>query len=158
MNYWLMKSEPTTFSIQHLAKAPKQTTHWEGVRNYQARNMLRDQMQVGDLAFFYHSNATPPGIAGIVEIVRAGYPDFSAFEANSKYYDADSHPDKPRWFMVDVQLKQIFPKLLPLDTLKQHPTLHNMRLLQKGNRLSVMPVSHEEWHFIATGLANIPLL
>ncbi len=148
MNYWLLKSEPEAFSIDHLAARPKQTEHWDGVRNYQARNMLRDEMKVGDLAFFYHSNCNPPGIVGIVEIVRAGYPDFTAFEANSKYFDPDSNPDKPRWYMVDIKLKQKFQRMLSLDELKQQPELHHMQLLKKGNRLSVMPILAEHWQQI----------
>jgi predicted RNA-binding protein with PUA-like domain len=148
MNYWLIKSEPEAFSIDDLAAKPNQTEHWDGVRNYQARNMLRDQMKVGDLAFFYHSNCTPPGIIGIVEIVREGYPDFTAFEANSKYYDPDSKPDNPRWFMVDVKLKQKFKRLISLEELKQQSKLQDMQLLKKGNRLSVMPVTAEQWQII----------
>lgn len=148
MNYWLMKSEPETFSIDDLAARPKQTEPWDGVRNYQARNMLRGQMKKGDLAFFYHSNCTPPGIVGVVEIVKEGYPDFSAFEANSKYYDPASKADNPRWFMVDVQLKQKFKRLISLDELKQNPELQAMQLLRKGNRLSVMPVTAEQWAVI----------
>jgi len=148
MNYWLMKSEPEAFSIDDLAKKTSQTEPWDGVRNYQARNMLRDQMKKGDLAFFYHSNCTPPGIVGVVEIVKEGYPDFSAFEANSKYYDPASKPDNPRWFMVDVQLKQKFKRLISLDELKKNPELQAMQLLRKGNRLSIMPVTAEQWNII----------
>lgn len=150
MNFWLMKSEPDAFSIDDLIQRPRQTEHWDGVRNYQARNMLRDQMQVGDLAFFYHSNCTPPGIAGIVEIVCEGYPDITAFHPESKYYDPKSTRDNPRWFMVDVKFKEKFERLLSLDELKQHPELAEMQLLKKGNRLSILPVSPAEWHFILT--------
>lgn len=148
MNYWLMKSEPEAFSIDDLATRPNQIEHWDGVRNYQARNMLRDQMKKGDLAFFYHSNCNPPGIVGIVEIVKDGYPDFTAFEANSKYYDPDSKPDKPRWFMVDVQLKRKFKRIISLEELKLQPELQDMQLLKKGNRLSIMSVTGEQWQFI----------
>lgn len=148
MNYWLIKSEPEAFSIDDLAAKPNQTEHWDGVRNYQARNMLRDQMKVGDLAFFYHSNCTPPGIVGIVAIVKEGYPDFTAFEANSKYYDPDNKPDNPRWFMVDVKLKQKFKRLISLEELKQQPELQAMQLLRKGNRLSIMPITQEQWQVI----------
>jgi predicted RNA-binding protein with PUA-like domain len=148
MNYWLLKSEPEAFSINDLAARPNQTEHWDGVRNYQARNMLRDQMKVGDLAFFYHSNCTPPGIVGVVEIVKEGYPDFTAFEANGKYYDSDSKPDKPRWFMVDVKFKRKFKRLINLDELRQQPTLLDMQLLKKGNRLSIVPMTLEQWQTI----------
>ncbi|GAB4393708.1 MAG: EVE domain-containing protein [Gammaproteobacteria bacterium] len=146
--YWLMKSEPDTFSIDDLSTLPHQTEHWDGVRNYQARNMMRDQMQVGDLAFFYHSNCNPPGIVGIVEIVKAGYPDYTAFDSHSKYFDPKSTPSNPRWFMVDVKFKRKFKQLISLEQLKQHSALYDMRLLQKGNRLSVMPVTSDEWHYI----------
>lgn len=148
MNYWLMKSEPSTFSIYDLKNKPNQTEHWDGVRNYQARNMMRDQMKCGDLAFFYHSNCTPPGIVGIVEIVKEGYPDFTAFDPQSDYYDPKSHPDNPRWFMVDVKLKTIFPEIITLEKLKTYPPLEEMVVLRKGNRLSITPVSKEEWDFI----------
>lgn len=155
MNYWLMKSEPEAFSIDDLAKKTSQTEPWDGVRNYQARNMLRDQMKKGDLAFFYHSNCTPPGIAGVVEIVKEGYPDFSAFEANSKYYDPASKPDNPRWFMVDVKFKQKFNRLISLDELKQQPELQEMQLLKKGNRLSILPITSEQWDLIVNLVAKL---
>ena len=155
MNYWLMKSEPEAFSIDDLAKKTSQTEPWDGVRNYQARNMLRDQMKKGDLAFFYHSNCTPPGIVGIVEIVKEGYPDFSAFEANSKYYDPASKPDNPRWFMVDVKFKQKFNRLISLDELKQQPELQEMQLLKKGNRLSILPITSEQWDLIVNLVAKL---
>lgn len=148
MKYWLMKSEPETFSIEDLAQRPQQTEHWDGVRNYQARNMMRDQMRKGDLVFFYHSNCQPPGIAGIAEVVREAYPDFTAFDPESQYYDPKSTREKPRWFMVDVRFKEKFKRLISLDELRQYPELANMRLLQKGNRLSVMEVSKAEWEFI----------
>ncbi|MDF2867895.1 MAG: hypothetical protein K0S11_1365, partial [Gammaproteobacteria bacterium] len=155
MNYWLMKSEPESFSIDDLAARPRQTEPWDGVRNYQARNMLRDQMKKGDLAFFYHSNCNPPGIVGIVEIVKEGYPDFSAFEANSKYYDPASKPDNPRWFMVDVKFKQKFNRLISLDELKQQPELPEMQLLKKGNRLSILPITTEQWGLIVNLAAKL---
>lgn len=145
MNYWLMKSEPDVYGIDDLATAKQQTCHWEGVRNYQARNFMRDQMQVGDLAFFYHSNAKPPGIAGIVKVVTAGYPDHTAFDPLAKYFDPKSDPDNPRWYMVDVQLQRKFKTLLSLDQLRQNPKLAGMKLLSKGNRLSVMPVEKKFW-------------
>lgn len=150
MRYWLMKSEPSTFSIYDLQNKPDQTEHWDGVRNYQARNMMRDQMKTGDLAFFYHSNCTPPGLVGIVEIVKEGYPDFTAFNPESDYYDPKSQPDSPRWFMVDVKLKEIFPQIITLETLKSYPPLEQMVVLRKGNRLSITPVSKQEWEFIVS--------
>jgi len=148
MKYWLMKSEPSCFSLDDLSQAPKQTTCWDGVRNYQARNFMRDEMRVGDLVFFYHSNCQPPGIVGIAEVVRAAYPDFTAWDPDSEHPDMKSTPDKPRWFMVDIQFRQKFAHFLALDALKHHPELSKMPLLRKGNRLSVLPVSSEEWEFI----------
>jgi len=148
MNYWLLKSEPNAFSINDLKKMPDQTEHWDGVRNYQARNLLRDQLQVGDRAFFYHSNCETPGIVGIVEVVRAGYPDHTAFDPHSNHFDPKSDPAKPRWFMVDVKYVRHTRRLMPLAELKQHPELENMPLLQKGNRLSVSPVTEQQWHYI----------
>lgn len=146
--YWLMKSEPDTFGINDLIARPKKTEHWDGVRNYQARNMMRDQMKIGDLAFFYHSNATPPGIVGIVEVTREAYPDHTQFDPNSKYYDPKASKDNPRWFMVDVTFKKKFPRMITLDELKQIPALSDMALVRKGNRLSIMPVSAAEWETI----------
>lgn len=153
MRYWLMKSEPDVFGIDHLAERPQQTEPWDGVRNYQARNMMRDQMQVGDLALFYHSNTKPPGIVGIVEISRAGYPDHTAFDPDDPHYDPKSDPDNPRWFMVDVTLQRRLARKITLDELKANPELSEMRLVQKGNRLSVMPVEADEWRTIL-GLEN----
>lgn len=148
MRYWLMKSEPDVFGIDHLAERPGQTEPWDGVRNYQARNMMRDQMQVGDQAFFYHSNTKPPGIVGIVEISRAGYPDHTAFDPEDPHFDPRSDPDKPRWFMVDVTLQRRLQRKITLDELRSRPELADMRLVQKGNRLSVMPVEEHEWQAI----------
>jgi len=148
MRYWLMKSEPTTFSLDDLAGKPEQTYHWEGVRNYQARNMLRDEMNVGDLAFFYHSNCKEPAIVGIMEIVKAGYPDFYAFDPNSRYFDPKSDAQNPRWFMVDVKFVQKLPVPISLKTLKQRPELAELALVRRGNRLSLMPVSAEQWQCI----------
>lgn len=145
MNYWLFKSEPETFSIDALIKSPKQTTHWEGVRNFQVRNMLRDDMKIGDLAFFYHSNCTPPGITGIVEIVKNGYPDYSAWDPKSKYFDPKSTPQKPLWYMVDVKFIKKFDRLITLEELKIHPSLQAMQVTRRGNRLSISPVSKAEW-------------
>lgn len=150
MSYWLMKTEPSTFGIDHLAKAPKKTTRWDGVRNFQARNMLRDEMKRGDEAFLYHSSTDVPGIAGIVEIAKAGYPDPTAFERGHHHYDPDSDPAQPRWFMVDVRLKRKFSRVITLQELRAHEKkqLKDMVLLRRGNRLSITPVSDAEWRFI----------
>lgn len=148
MNYWLFKSEPDVFGIDHLMRMPKRTEHWDGVRNYQARNMMRDDMRKGDLAFFYHSNCAEPGIVGIVEVVREGYPDFTAFDPDTKYFDPKSDPDNPRWYMVDVRFKRRLKRTVTLAELKEYPELEGMPLVRKGNRLSVMPVAPEHWEFI----------
>jgi predicted RNA-binding protein with PUA-like domain len=143
--YWLMKSEPSVFSIDDLAKEPKKTAYWDGVRNYQARNFMRDEMKKGDLVLFYHSNTEPPCVVGVCEVVKEGYPDFTAFDPESKYYDPKSSDEKPRWFMVDVKLKKKFKKPVTLAEIKKNKKLQNMRLVQKGNRLSVMPVEKKEF-------------
>lgn len=156
MNHWLIKSEPSCFSIDDLRAAPQQTSPWDGVRNYQARNFMRDVMRVHDQLFFYHSNTATPGIVGIAEVVREAYPDDTAWDPSSEHPDPQSTPENPRWFMVDVRFKQKFPHLISLEMLKKQPTLHNMRLLQKGNRLSVLPVSTEEWMFILTLVKKEP--
>jgi predicted RNA-binding protein with PUA-like domain len=150
VNYWLLKSEPDEFSIDDLKK--NKTTHWDGVRNYQARNMMRDQMKKGDLAFFYHSNTDVPGIVGVMKVVREGYPDHTAFDLDDKHYDPKSDPDKPRWFMVDLRYMRKFKKTIPLAVLREFAgkELADMALLRKGNRLSVMPVSKDQWEFITT--------
>jgi len=147
MNYWLMKSEPDVFGVADLKSRPRQTEHWDGVRNYQARNFLR-AMQSGDEAFFYHSSCAEPGVAGIVRIVRAAYPDPSALDPKSPFYDARSTPEIPVWFMVDVKLVREMKRLIPLSELKTNAALKNMRLVQRGNRLSVMPVAAREWNAI----------
>ena len=147
MNYWLMKSEPDVFGIADLKSRPRQTEHWDGVRNYQARNFLR-AMQRGDQAFFYHSSCAEPGVAGIVQIVRAAYPDPSAFDLKSPFHDPRSTPEKPVWFMVDVKLVRELKRIIPLSELKANAALKNMRLVQRGNRLSVMPVAAKEWNTI----------
>ncbi len=147
MKYWLMKSEPSCFSIEDLKQSSKQTAHWDGVRNYQARNFMRD-MQIGDKVFFYHSNCQPPGIVGIAEVIKTAYPDFTAWDPNSEHPDPKSTQENPRWFMVDIFFKQTFPKILALEELKRYPQLDKMLLLRKGNRLSVLPVSEKEWCFI----------
>jgi predicted RNA-binding protein with PUA-like domain len=150
MRHWLMKTEPATFAIDDLAAAPRMTTSWEGVRNFQARNMLRDDMKVGDQAFLYHSSCPEPGIAGIIEVVRAGYPDPSAGNRNSPYYDAKSLQNKPVWYTVDVRMAQRWPAVLPLSALREHAAgkLDGMLLLRRGNRLSITPVDAAHWKFI----------
>ncbi|EAR21346.1 EVE domain-containing protein [Nitrococcus mobilis] len=148
MSYWVMKSEPSVYGIDDLAAQPSQTDHWEGVRNYQARNMLRDQMRPGDLALLYHSNCPQPGVVGIMEIVRAGYPDHTAFDPESKYFDPKSDPDRPRWYMVDVRFKRRLARTIPLTELKANPALAETPLIRRGNRLSIMPVSAEHWQAI----------
>lgn len=142
-----MKSEPESFSIHDLAKALKQTTCWDGVRNYQARNFMRD-MKVGELAFFYHSNANPPAIAGIIEIVRAAYPDHTAFDPDDHHYDPKSLPTKPTWEMVDVKFVSAFETPLSLNELRENSKLQAMELLRTGSRLSVQPVRANEWKTI----------
>ena len=151
MRYWLMKSEPDEFSIDDLAAAPKQTTPWFGVRNYQARNFMRDQMQVGDRAFFYHSSCPEPGIAGVAEVAGAAYPDATQFDPKSEYYDAKSTPAAPRWLNVDVRLVEKTP-FVHLAELRAHPALAAMRTLKPGNRLSITPVTPAEWAFITKRL------
>ena len=142
--YWLMKSEPGVFSIEDLARSPKQTTGWDGVRNYQARNFMR-VMAVGDQVLFYHSNAEPPAVVGIAEVVRTVYPDETQFDKTSHHYDPASVPASPRWEMVDIQHRQTFKTSLSLDRLRQEPKLKGMVLLRKGSRLSVQPVTEAEW-------------
>ena len=148
MRYWLMKSEPDVFSLDDLEAAPQKTEHWDGVRNYQARNMMRDQMKKGDLIFFYHSSCKRPGIVGIAQVVREGYPDDTAFDPASRYYDPKSDPDNPRWYRVDVKFKRKLKRILSLEELKTMPELEGMSLLQKGSRLSIMPVTAEHWEAI----------
>jgi predicted RNA-binding protein with PUA-like domain len=150
MGYWLMKSEPDVFGIEHLKKRPKRTEPWDGVRNYQARNMLRDQMREGDLAFFYHSNCAEPGIVGIMKIVREGYPDATQFDRDAKYYDPASDPAQPRWYRVDVQYVRHLARPVTLAELKAYADgpLSGLPLLRRGNRLSVMPVTADQWAFI----------
>ena len=152
MNHWLLKTEPTSFGIEDLAKAKAGTTTWDGVRNYQARNMLRDQIKRGDLAFFYHSSCKVPGITGVVEIVKAGYPDSTAFDRRDPHFDPDSDPASPTWYMVDVRLKRKFRHVITLTDLRTHAgsALRSLQLLKRGNRLSVMPVTKQEWDFILT--------
>ncbi|MEJ2326153.1 MAG: EVE domain-containing protein [Chromatiaceae bacterium] len=150
MANWLMKSEPEVFGIDHLAARPDQTEPWDGVRNYQARNMMRDQMKLGDQVLFYHSNCAEPGIVGIMEVAREGYPDHTAFDPKSDHYDPKSEPERPRWFMVDVRYVRHLKRNIPLGELKQYEDgpLSGLPLVRKGNRLSVMPVTPEQWDFI----------
>ncbi len=143
--YWLFKSEADCYSIDHLAREKQQTTFWDGVRNYQARNMLRDDVQVGDRVLFYHSGCDPLVIAGTAEVVRAGYPDHTAFEPDQQHYDPKSDPDNPTWYMVDIQLLQKFPQPVTRDMLKETRDLSKMIVLQRGSRLSVQPVTEAEW-------------
>lgn len=153
MRYWLMKSEPTDCSIDDLVALPKQTVAWYGVRNYQARNFMRNQMNISDGVLFYHSNCKQPGIAGLARVSAPAYPDTTQFDLKSKYFDAKATPEQPRWFNVDVQLvKKI--ALIPLDELRKHPELENMRTLQRGNRLSITPLDPAEWTFITTRLVR----
>jgi predicted RNA-binding protein with PUA-like domain len=146
MNYWLMKSEPDTFSIDNLKQKKREA--WDGVRNYQARNFMRDGMRVGDGVFFYHSNCAEPGIAGVAEVASDAYPDPSQFDPKSKYFDAASSRDNPRWMLVDVKFVRKLKRVITLDELKNHAKLAEMTLLRKGNRLSVMPVDAKDWRYI----------
>lgn len=147
-NYWLMKSEPDVFGIDHLAASPNQTTKWEGVRNYQARNYMRDSMKVGDGILFYHSNANPLCIAGTAIVASEPYPDPTQFDPDSDYFDATTPPDNPRWILVDVKLAQIFPAPVLRETLQQTSGLESMIVLQRGTRLSIHPVTASEWRII----------
>ncbi|MEK7436490.1 MAG: EVE domain-containing protein [Pseudomonadota bacterium] len=151
MRYWLMKSEPEEFSIDDLARAPRRGSAWFGVRNYQARNFMRDQMQIGDQFLFYHSSCPEPGIAGLAEVCTAAYPDATQFDPESKYYDAKATRENPRWVNVDVRfIKKT--RLLGLTELREHKALAGMRLLARGNRLSITPVDPGEWKFITSKL------
>ena len=147
--YWLIKTEPGCFSIDDLAKQKNQTTHWDGVRNYRARNIMRDEMKKGDKVLFYHSNAEPPAAAGICEIVKEGYPDFTAFDPDDMHYDPKSKNDSPTWFMVDIKFVKKFKREVTLAEIKSNKKLQKMNLVQPGNRLSVMPVTKEEFEEIA---------
>ena len=149
MNYWLIKSEPDAFSIDDLKNSPGKKDHWDGIRNYQARNFMRDDMRKGDQVLFYHSNCKEPGIVGIAEIVSGAYPDHTAFDANGKYFDPKSDPENPRWLMVDVRYKRKTRRLISLAELKTYADqLENFALVRRGNRLSIMPVSKAHWDFI----------
>ena len=149
MRHWLVKSEPNVFSIDDLAECPGQTRWWKHVRNYQARNFMRDDMQVGDKVFFYHSNIDIPAIVGLAEIASKPYPDPDAFDPTSRYYDAKSDPDDPRWFLVDIRLVSRLEHPISLKTIKTHlEPLGDLPLIRRGNRLSVMPVAPEQWEYI----------
>jgi len=148
MKYWLMKSEPDTFGIDDLKNMPGQTEHWDGVRNYQARNMMRDDMKKGDQIFFYHSNCEVPGIVGIAKVVKESYPDFTSWDPESNYYDPKSSEENPRWFMVDVKFVKKFKRTISLAELKADPALEDMPLVQKGSRLSIMPITEQQWEYI----------
>lgn len=152
--YWLVKSEPDVFSFDDLLKAPKKTTHWDGVRNYQARNIMRDDMKKGDGVFFYHSSADPTGIVGICEVVKEAYPDHTAFDAKDPHFDPKSKKDAPTWYMVDLKAVKKLPRLVTLAELKGVKGLEKMVLLQRGSRLSVQPVTAKEWE-IVTELAGV---
>ncbi len=145
VKYWLVKTEPEVFSWEDLKKSKSQTTYWDGVRNYQARNFLRDEMKKGDLVLFYHSNAEPLAVMGICEVVREGYPDHTQFDPDNKHYDPKADPKNPTWYMVDIKLKKEFKHPVTLDEIKSNPKLKNMKLIQRGNRLSIMPVTKEEF-------------
>ncbi|MBX9586062.1 MAG: EVE domain-containing protein [Gammaproteobacteria bacterium] len=150
MKYWLFKSEPSCFSVDDLAKRPNQITGWDGVRNYQARNMMRDDMKEGDQGFFYHSSCDEPGIVGLVQIVKSFYPDDTQFDPDSDHFDPKSSPADPRWGMVDVKLLKKFDRVLTLGELRDHPHLSSMVILRKGNRLSVTPIASEEYRVICS--------
>jgi predicted RNA-binding protein with PUA-like domain len=154
MRYWLMKSEPSVVGIDDVLAMPNKTVDWWGVRNYQARNFMRDQMQVGDKVFFYHSSCPEPGIAGIAEVAKKAYPDRMQFDPKSPYYDPKSTPENPRWMNVDVKIVKK-TRLVHIDELKAHEELQHMRTLQKGNRLSITPVDPKEWKFICEKLLGI---
>jgi predicted RNA-binding protein with PUA-like domain len=146
--YWLFKSEPSAFGIEHLAKAARQTAPWDGVRNYQARNYLRDDVQVGDRVLFYHSREAPLGIFGTMEVVKSGYPDHTAFDPQSKYFDPGSRPDTPRWYMVNVKLIQRFPHPITREQLAENKVTAEMLVMRRGMRLSIQPVTESEWRAV----------
>ncbi|PJZ69799.1 EVE domain-containing protein [Leptospira perolatii] len=153
MNYWLFKTEPETFSIDDLHNSPGEIAPWEGVRNYQARNYLRDQVKKKDLVLFYHSSTKPTAIVGIAEVAKEGFPDHFAFDPKHKYHDPKSNPEKPTWYMVNVKFKEKFSRPITLEELKSHGKLKGMVLLQKGGRLSIQPVTREQFTYIC-GLAG----
>ena len=148
MKYWLLKSEPDVFSLEDLKNCPNQTEPWDGIRNYQARNLIRDEMKLGDQAFFYHSRQAEPAIVGTVKVVREAYPDHTSWDLSSKYFDEKSSPENPRWLMVDVQFENEFSRPVTLKELRSLPELKEMFLLRKGMRLSIQPVTEEEFRLI----------
>ena len=151
MRYWLMKSEPDDFSIDDLRDAEGKTTYWDGVRNYQARNFMRDDMKPGDGVFYYHSNTDVPSIVGLAEVCSESYPDHTAFDPNDKHFDPKSDPENPRWMMVDIKFKRKLKHPISLARIKEHTDrLDGLALIRRGNRLSVLPVSKEHWDFILT--------
>ncbi len=145
MKYWLFKSEPEQFSIDDLRDSPRQTEHWDGIRNYQSRNTIRDDIKQGDMVLFYHSNANPPGVAGTAKVVREAYPDHTAWDPKSDYYDKKSNKDDPTWFMVDVKFEEKFDALLTLPDMRELPGLADMMVVRKGMRLSIQPVTRKEF-------------
>ncbi|MCF8412492.1 MAG: EVE domain-containing protein [Melioribacteraceae bacterium] len=145
MKHWLFKSEPNSYSIDDLAKEKAQTTYWDGIRNYQVRNFIRDDMKIGDKVLFYHSNANPMAVVGVCEIVKEGYPDFNAFDPDHHYYDPKSKKEQPAWFMVDIKLTEKFSRQVTLEEIKLNPKLSEMRLIQRGNRLSAFPIEKKEF-------------
>lgn len=153
--FWLMKSEPDCFSFDDLLRSPERTSPWDGVRNYQARNFLRDEMRVGDGVFFYHSNISEPAIVGVARVVRAGYPDHTARDPASDHFDPRASVDNPIWYMVDVQALMAFPQAVSRTTMKSHPLLSDMAVLKRGNRLSVLPVEPRHWSVLLE-LGGIP--
>jgi predicted RNA-binding protein with PUA-like domain len=154
MKYWLMKSEPDVFGISDLERAPSQRSAWDGVRNYQVRNMMRDEMRIGDLAFFYHSSCAEPGIYGVMRIAKEGYPDHTALDPMHDHFDPKSKPDQPTWYMVDVEFVERFKHPVTLDQLRAHADrLTDMLVLKRGNRLSITPIATDEWTYI-TALAQ----
>lgn len=148
MNYWLLKTDPETFSWNDLQKSAGKKTIWDGVRNYQARNLLRDAIKVDDLGFFYHSQEEPPSVVGLVRVVRKGFPDPTQFDSKSKYHDPDSSPDNPRWFSVEIKSERALPRAVTLPEMRTTPGLADMVLLRRGSRLSVQPVTAKEWKII----------
>jgi len=152
MNHWLMKSEPNDFSFNDLRNSPGKKTHWDGVRNYQARNFMRDHMKKNDLVFFYHSNTAEPGIVGIAKVSRESYPDHTAFDPKDKHYDPKSDPKNPRWLMVDISYERKLKNIITLSELRKYSDaqLNDLTLLRRGNRLSISPVSAKEWDFISS--------
>jgi predicted RNA-binding protein with PUA-like domain len=144
-NYWLFKSEPSEFSWKDLKKSKNQTTFWDGIRNYQARNFLRDEVKEGDGVLFYQSSTNPLAVAGYCEVVKDGYPDHTQFDKNNDHYDPKADPKNPTWFMVDIKLVKEFRNLVTLDSIKSNPKLKSMRLIQRGQRLSIQPITKEEY-------------